>query len=147
MWSFAPPETLLGPLSWLGWTKWYVESVPKWFLFMFRWSATMWCCNSEEGSLRGLSKAPQTPRIPAKSSKYCLWRVWVDGDAATAAQTVRMDDVLCRECAEVVFLQVSMACGRLLLRFRPGEPVGEARKYSHQWQITRNYPKWTNLVV
>ena len=45
------------------------------------------------------------------------------------------------------FNDVSMACGRLLLRFRPGEPVGEARKYSHHWQITRNYQKWTNIVV
>ena len=49
----------------------------------------------------------------------------MDGGAATAAQTIRMDQLLCRECAEVVFIHVSMACGRLVLRFRPGEPVGK----------------------
>ena len=47
----------------------------------------------------------------------------MDGDAATVAQTVRMDDVLCRECAEVVLIQWLMSCDRLVLRFRPGEPA------------------------
>ena len=38
---------------------------------------------------------------------------------------VGMDQVVCQECAEVVFIDVSMACGRLVLRFRPGELVGK----------------------
>ena len=38
---------------------------------------------------------------------------------------VGMDQVVCQECAEVVFIDVSMACGRLVLHFRPGELVGK----------------------
>ena len=38
---------------------------------------------------------------------------------------VGMDQVVCRECAEVVFIHDSMACGRLVLHFRPGELVGK----------------------
>ncbi len=44
------------------------------------------------------------PEIPGKSIKSCLWLVWVDGGAVTAAQTVRMDHLLCQECAEVVLM-------------------------------------------
>ena len=36
---------------------------------------------------------------------------------------VDMDQVVCLECAEMIFIGVSMACGRLVLRFRPGEPA------------------------
>ena len=54
---------------------------------------------------------------------------------------VGMDQVVYQECAEVVFIDHSMVYDRLVLRFRPGEPVGEARKYSHHWQITRNHQK------
>ena len=32
------------------------------------------------------------------------FRVWVDGGAAAAAQTVRMDHLLCQECVEIVFI-------------------------------------------
>ena len=38
---------------------------------------------------------------------------------------VGMDQVVCWECAEVVFIDHSMIYDRLVLRFRPGEPVGE----------------------
>ena len=125
MWSFAPPETLLEPPRRLGWTKWYVESVPKWFLFTIRCPATMWCCDSEEGSPPGLSKAPQISSIPAKSSKYCLWRVWVDGGAAAAAQMVRMDHLLCRECAEVVLMMFRWPAAVCCSVFGRAEPVGK----------------------
>ena len=57
----------------------------------------------------------QYPSDPVKSSKFCLWRVWVDGGAATAAQTVRMDDLLCQECVEVVLVQWLMSCDGLRL--------------------------------
>ena len=36
---------------------------------------------------------------------------------------VGMDQVVCQECAEVVFIDHSMVYDRLVLRFRPGEPV------------------------
>ena len=36
---------------------------------------------------------------------------------------VGMDQVVCQECAEVVFIHDSMACDHVVLRFRPGEPV------------------------
>ena len=38
---------------------------------------------------------------------------------------VGMDQVVCQECAEILFIDVSMVCGRLVLRFRSGEPVGK----------------------
>ena len=36
-----------------------------------------------------------------------------------------MDQVVCHECVEMIFIHASMACGRLVLHFRPGEPVGK----------------------
>ena len=79
--------------------------------------------------------------------KYCCAEFCAAGNVARTAQMVGMDQVVCRECAEVVFIHDSMACGRLVLHFRPGGACGKARKYSHRWQIARNYPKWTNIVV
>ena len=51
--SFAPQETLLEPPRWLVWTKWYVKSVPKWFLLIIRWFTTVWCSVFDRGSLLG----------------------------------------------------------------------------------------------
>ena len=59
---------------------------------------------------------------------------------------VGMDQVVCRECAEVVFIHDSMACGRLVLHFRPGGSLWGSSKVLSP-QITRNYQKWTNIVV
>ena len=95
----------------------------------------------------GGSISPPILRIPSKSDKYYLCRVRVYRNAATAAQTVRMDHLLCQECAEMVFIRVSMDCGRLVLHFRPGGACWKSRKYSHHWQIARNYQKCTNIVV
>ena len=74
----------------------------------------------------GAAKSPHLPsnfQDPGKSGKYCLCRVWVDAGAATAAQMVRMDHLLCRECAEVVFIDVLMVCRRFMLRFRLGSSI------------------------
>ena len=60
---------------------------------------------------------------------------------------VGMDQVVCQECAEVFFIDVSMACGRLVLRFRPGEPVGAALKYSILWHSVPSVQERANLVV
>ena len=38
---------------------------------------------------------------------------------------IGMDQEVCQECAEVVFIDDSMIYDRLVLRFRPGEPVGK----------------------
>ena len=64
--------------------------------------------------LSGSISAP-IPRISSKSDKYCCDEFGWIGDAATAAQTVRMDDLLCQECVEVVFIQHLMSCDGLRL--------------------------------
>ena len=38
---------------------------------------------------------------------------------------VGMNQVVCQECAEVVFIHVSMVCDHVVLHFRLGELVGK----------------------
>ncbi len=79
---------------------------------------------------RSLPPLANRPKL-SKMNKYCCVEFCASGNVARTAQTVGMDQVVCPECAEVVFIRVSMVCDHVVLQFRLGGACWKARKYSH----------------
>ena len=72
--------------------------------------------------------------------EICFERVWIGAGAATAPQTLGMGEVLCRDCADMIFRPVWQVCDHLGLRFRQRLAYFASSSKAppnHSWEMQR----------